>query len=85
MKLEDIRIGSLIEITVGRNGSSYKTVSKIEYVDEKFIGVSPIASVHGLFRFKEDDEIDLIYREEDKYWKWEGVKAGVARRKDGSR
>ena len=85
MKLEDIRIGSLIEIIISRNGSSYKTVSKIEYVDEKFIGVSPIASVHGLFRFADDDEIDLIYRDEDKYWKWEGVKAGTARRRDGSR
>ena len=85
MKLEDIRIGSLIEIIISRNGSSYKTVSKIEYVDEKFIGVSPIASTHGLFRFAEDDEIDLIYREDEKYWKWEGVKAGTARRRDGSR
>ena len=85
MKLEEVKIGTLIEINVRRNGSQYKTVSKVEYADEKFIGVTPIASEYGLFRFTPEDEVDLIYNEQDRYWKWEKVKAGTARRKDGSR
>ena len=85
MKLDDIKIGSVIEIYIRRNNSAYKTVSKVEYSDEKFIGVTPIASKHGLFRFHTDDEVDIVYREGDKYWKWERVKTGIARRKDGSR
>ena len=51
MKLDEIRIGSVIDIYIRRNNSAYKTVSKVEYTDEKFIGVTPIASKHGLFRF----------------------------------
>ena len=85
MKLVEIQIGSLIEIHITRAGTEYKTNSKVEYSDERFIGVSPIASVHGLFRFTEDDEVDIIYHEGDRYWKWTGVKAGIGRRRDGSR
>ena len=85
MKLDDIKIGSVIEIIIKRNGSSYRTVSKVEYADERFIGVTPIASVYGLFNFTDEDEVDLIYSVQDTYWKWERVKAGTARRKDGSR
>ena len=85
MKLDEIKIGSLLEINIKRNVSQYKTVSKVEYVDERFVGVTPIASEYGLFRFTEEDEVDLIFNEQDRYWKWEKVKAGTARRKDGSR
>jgi len=85
MKLEETKIGTTIEILVKRNGSSYKTISKIEYTDERFIGVSPIAGEYGLFRFDDSDEVELIYHAEDGYYKWENVKAGTARRKDGSR
>ena len=85
MRLEEIKVGSLLEIVIKRGASEYKTTSKIEYSDDKMIGVTPIASEHGLFRFTEDDSVDLIYHEEDKYWKWENVKAGLARRRDGSR
>ena len=85
MRLADIQIGSLIEILITRGGSEYKTHSKVEYCDEKYTGVSPIASVHGLFRFTEDDEVDIVYHEGERYWKWSHVKAGIARRKDGSR
>ena len=85
MKLSDIKIGSVIEIHITRGGSEYKTNSKVEYCDEKFTGVSPIASIHGLFRFTEEDEVDIVYHEGEKYYKWDHVKAGVARRRDGSR
>ena len=85
MRLEDIKIGSILEIVIKRGASEYKTNSKIEYSDAKMIGVPPIASEHGLFRFTEDDSVDLIYHEDEKYWKWENVKAGLARRRDGRR
>ena len=85
MKLCEVKVGEKLEIIITRNGSSYRTNSKIEYADEKFIGVTPITGNYGLLRFEETDEVDLIYYNEDKYWKWSNVKAGTARRKDGSR
>jgi len=85
MRLQEIEIGSLVEIQILKGGAEYKTVSKVEYRDDMYIGVSPIASVHGLFRFTEEDLVDIIYHEGDKYWKWNRVRAGIARRRDGSR
>lgn len=85
MRLQEIKIGSVIEIQISKGGSEYKTVSKVEYTDDRFVGVTPIASVHGLFRFTEEDIVDIIYHEGDRYWKWNRVKAGIARRRDGSR
>ena len=85
MRLQEIEIGAVIEIQILKGGAEYKTVSKVEYADATYIGVTPIASVHGLFRFTPEDVVDIIYHEGDKYWKWNGVKAGIARRRDGSR
>lgn len=85
MKLNEVKIGERIEIIISRNGSSYRTSSKIEYTDERFIGVTPITGEYGILKFIDTDEVDLIYYDKDKYWKWESVKAGTAKRKDGSR
>ena len=85
MNITEIKIGTLIEIYIRRDGYNYKVVSKVEYVDETRIGVSPIASRTRLFKFKASDIVDIVYRVEAKSWKWSRVRAGTATLKDGTK
>ena len=85
MNISDMKIGTLLEIYIRRDGYNYKVVSKIEYVDEQRVGVTPIASRTKLFRFKSSDIVDIVYRMDEKSWKWSKVKAGIATLKDGSK
>ena len=85
MNISDMKIGTLLEIYIRRDGYNYKVVSKVEYVDEERVGVSPIASRTKLFRFKNSDVVDIVYRIDEKSWKWSRVKAGIATLKDGSK
>lgn len=85
MTISEIRLGSLLEIYIKRDGYNYKVISKIEYVDEEKIGVTPIASRTKLFRFRDGDVVDIVYRLDDKSWKWANVRAGVATMEDGTK
>lgn len=85
MNVSDMKIGTLLEIYIRRDGYNYKVVSKVEYVDDQRVGVTPIASRTRLFRFKSTDVVDIVYRIDDKSWKWSKVKAGIATLKDGSK
>ncbi len=85
MKVSDIKIGDLLEIYIRRDGYNYKVISKVEYVDEQRVGVTPIASRTKLFRFRDTDVVDIVYRTEDNSWKWSRVQAGTASLKDGSK
>ncbi len=85
MNVSDMKIGTLLEIYIRRDGYNYKVVSKVEYVDEQRVGVTPIASRTRLFRFKSSDVVDIVYRVDDKSWRWTKVKAGIATLKDGSK
>lgn len=78
LKMEDIRLGAPLEIYINRDGYNYKVVSKIEDVQPNRIGVSLIASRTKIFRFLDTDIIDLVYRVEDKMWKWKSVRGDVA-------
>lgn len=84
MKLNDIKVDSFVDIMIKRKGYNYRIVSEVTYVDENCIGVTPIASTQRLFKFREDDRVDVIYREKERYWRWENVNAGIATREDGS-
>ncbi len=85
MKLSDIKVESYVDIMIKRKGYNYRIVSEVEYVDENCIGVTPIASKRNLFNFTRDDRVDIIYREKDRYWRWENVDAGIATLEDGSK
>lgn len=78
MRPENLRLGAPLEIYINREGYNYKVVSKIEDVQPDRIGVSLIASRTKIFRFLETDVIDLVYRLEDKMWKWRNVRGDVA-------
>lgn len=83
MKLSDIGVGFPIEVFLKRDGYNYRIVTKVSYVRDNCIGIDPIASSQKLFRFRDTDEVDIVFREESKYWKWEKVKAGIATLEDG--
>ena len=85
MDISELKIGTLLEIYIRRDGYNYKVISKVEYVDDQRVGVTPIASRTKLFRFKNTDIVDIVYRVEDKSWKWSKVRAGIATLKDGSK
>lgn len=85
MKLSELTIGSLLEIYIRRDGYNYKVISKIEYADDKRVGVTPIASRRMLFRFKSTDMVDIVYKTPEKTWRWEKVKAGLGKTADGTR
>lgn len=85
MNISDIKIGTLLEIYIRRDGYNYKVISKIEYVDDERIGVTPIASRTRLFRFKDSDVVDIVYRLDNTSWRWERVRAGIATLKDGTK
>lgn len=85
MNISEIKIGTLLEIYIKRDGYNYKVVSKVEYVDENRVGVTPIASRTKLFRFKTSDVVDIVYNCENKSWKWAKVRAGIATLQDGTK
>lgn len=85
MNISELKEGTLLEIYIRRDGYNYKVVSKIEYVDDMRIGVTPIASRTKLFKFKSSDVVDIVYRMDDKSWKWSKVRAGSATLKDGTK
>ena len=85
MNISELKVGTLLEIYIRRDGYNYKVVSKIEYVDEERVGVTPIASRMRLFRFKDSDIVDIVYRTDIRSWKWSHVRAGIATLKDGTK
>ena len=85
MDLSQVKPGSLLEIYIRRDGYNYKVVSKIEYVDSKCIGVSPIASRTKLFRFLDTDTVDIVCKQDDSSWKWANVKPGLMTFEDGTK
>ncbi len=84
MNLSQVKPGSLLEIYIRRDGANYRVVSKVEYVDDKCIGVSPIASKTRLFRFADTDIVDIVCKQDDNSWKWAGVKPGILEFDDGT-
>lgn len=85
MNISEMKVGSLLEIYIRRDGYNYKVISKVEYVGEDRVGVTPIASRRRLFRFRSSDIVDIVYRLDEKSWRWEKVRAGIASLSDGTK
>ncbi len=83
MTLSEISKGSTIEIFLKRDGYNYRMLTKVRYVGADCIGVDLIASSQKLFRFRDTDVVDIVYKDDARYWKWENVKPGIATFDDG--
>lgn len=79
MYLKDLKIGNEIEIFITRGQHRYHLVSKIEGTDPRKVYITLIASGNNVFKFKQTDIVELVYKERDKTWKWRNIKAGLAR------
>ncbi|MCH5267860.1 MAG: PilZ domain-containing protein [Lachnospiraceae bacterium] len=77
MLLENIPMGKTLEFYIDREGYRYRLVSKVEKAEEDKVYVTLIASNGRAFRFRPEDDIRIIYRDEDQIWEWPEVKAGV--------
>lgn len=77
MKLTELKIGKSIEIFVNREGYRYRLISKIEEVEKSYIHISLIASGNRVFQFQEEDEIEFIYRDEDRMWIFSQIKGKI--------
>lgn len=77
MQITDMKVGKPLEIYINREGYHYRVVSKIEDVGEGRVCVSLIASKTRVFEFEPTDVVDIVYREEDRMWKWKSVQGSV--------
>jgi PilZ domain. len=71
-----LKLGKSIDIIVIRGDYKFRLVSKLEDVQEKRVCVTLIEAKNRTFHFYETDEISFLYRNEDRLWIWNKVKAG---------
>lgn len=79
MQIKEMVLGRKLEILVDREGYNYRLVSKVEGTTEWSVAVSAIVAKGRMFHFEETDDVTIIYRGEERMWKWEHVKTGLAR------
>lgn len=79
MLLENIAVGKTLEIYVDREGYRYRLVSTVEEAKKRRVCVTLIASGGRAFRFREQDDIRIVYRDEEQMWEWTQVKAGITK------
>lgn len=79
MLLENIELGKTLEIYVDREGYRYRLVSKVEQTSVRRICVTAITANGRAFLFRPEDDIRLVYRDEEQMWEWNKVKAGLAK------
>lgn len=82
MLLENIPMGKTLEIYIDREGYRYRLVSKVEDAKPRRVCVSLIASNGRAFRFRPDDDIKIVYRDEEQMWEWSKVQGGIAKLDD---
>ena len=79
MQIKEMILGRKLEILVDREGYTYRLVSKVEGTAEGSVAVSAIVAKGRMFHFEETDDVTIIYRGEERMWKWDHVKPGLAR------
>ena len=80
MLIKDMLVGKTVDILIDREDFHYHFVSKIEGVSGCSVAVTAIVAASSrLFRFEETDAITLIYRVQDRMWKFDSVKGGLAK------
>lgn len=77
MRLEKMKLGKPLEIFVNRDGYRYRLVSKVEDVSPGRVCITLIESKSRVFYFHDTDEIEFIYRDAERMWKWSNVKGGI--------
>ena len=79
MLLENIPLGKTLEIFVDREDYRYRLVSKVEDTNEFRVCVTAISSSGRFFEFLPEDNVRIVYRDQNFMWEWDKVKAGLAK------
>lgn len=79
MQIKEMILGRKLEVLVDREGYNYRLVSKIEGTTDGAVAVSAIVARGRMFHFEETDDVTIVYHSGERMWKWDHVKAGVAR------
>ncbi|MBP3616828.1 MAG: PilZ domain-containing protein [Lachnospiraceae bacterium] len=79
MQIKEMLVGKMLEVLVDREGYHYRFVSKVEGTTDNSVAVSLIAAKGRAFRFEDTDDVSIVYRGAERMWKWDHVKAGIAR------
>lgn len=79
MQIKEMLVGKMLEVIVEREGFHYRFVSKVEGTLDNSVAVTLIAAKGRAFHFVETDDVSIVYRGAERMWKWDHVKAGVAR------
>ena len=82
MILENLPLGKTLEIYIDREGYRYRLVSKVEHASKDRVCVTLIAANGRAFQFRQEDDIRIVYRDEDQIWEWTKVKGGLAKLED---
>lgn len=78
MRIKEMKPGSAIDILIHREGYEYRLVSKVEEVRESMLFISLIAARNRVFMFKPTDEIEFIYKKDERMFIWKNVKGSVS-------
>ncbi len=79
MQIKEMIIGKTLDVLVDREGYHYRFVSKVEGTMQNSVAITLIAAKGRVFHFDDTDDVSIIYRGTERMWKWDHVKAGVAR------
>ena len=79
MLLENIPLGKTLEIFVDREDYRYRLVGKVEDTNEFRVCVTAISSSGRFFEFLPEDNVRIVYRDQNFMWEWDKVKAGLAK------
>lgn len=79
MRMEGMKVGKGLDIFVTRAGYRYHLVSKVEEPQKDRVMISLIASGNRVFRFLNTDDVEIVYRDGERMWKWEHVKGGITK------
>lgn len=77
MHMEDMKPGKPLELYVNREGYKYRLLSKVEASEIGKVYISLIASGTRVFRFLNTDQVELIYKDGERMWKWGNVEGSV--------
>lgn len=79
MILENLPLGKTLEIYIDREGYRYRLISKVEDTSKDRVFVTLIAANGRAFQFRQNDDIRIMYRDEEQIWEWTEVKGGLAK------
>lgn len=78
MQLQDMKVSKGVEVFVTRDEYRYRLVSKVEETAPGKAYISLIASGPRVFAFKPSDYVEVIYKENERMWKFSGVKVSLS-------